>query len=279
MSISYFEGKFVPTSQCRLPITDLVIQRGVGVFDSIRLYDRRAFALDEHMKRLEDGARLAGIACDGVIETLTAAVRAGALRDDCPDDGNCIAKVYITGGDTNDHGKFPEPRAFVIFESGPPTDKEEYQRGIALQPTTEGRPYPLVKSINYLVGLMQTAGMDDVAECLYCPDGEITETLRSSFFLCKDGKILTAPVGRVLGGVTRNIVVELARDNGFKVEERCPLVSELNTADEAFITGTWKEVMPVVRIGEYKIARGKPGPVSAHLHKLFRSSMNRWLDK
>ncbi len=70
MSISYFEGQFVPTSQCRLPITDLVIQRGVGVFDSIRLYDRRAFALNEHMKRLEDSARIAGIACDGIVETL-----------------------------------------------------------------------------------------------------------------------------------------------------------------------------------------------------------------
>jgi branched-chain amino acid aminotransferase len=279
MSIAFFEGKFVPTSECRLPITDLVIQRGVGVFDSIRLYDRRAFAISEHMKRLEDSARLSGIDCGGVVETLTDAVRKGALRDDCPDGGDCIAKPYITGGDINDHGRFPEPRAFVIFESGPPIQKEEYRSGIALQPTDEGRPYPLVKSINYLVGLMQTVGMNNVAECLYCPDGEITETLRSSFFICTEGKIVTAPVGRVLGGVTRNIILELARENGFNVEERCPLLSELSTADEAFITSSWKEVMPVTRVGEQRIGNGKPGPATAHLQKLFRSSMDRWLDK
>lgn len=279
MSISFFEGQFIPTSDFKLPITDLVIQRGIGVFDSIRLYGGKAFALDEHMRRLEDGARLAGIVCDGIAEVLKTAVREGAKRDDCPEGGDCIAKPYITGGDVNEHGKFPHPRAFVIFEAGMPIDKDEYKRGIALQPTTEGRPYPLVKSINYLVGIMQTAGMDDVLECLYCPDGEITETLRSSFFMCKNGKIITAPVGRVLGGVTRNIVLGLARENGFVVEERCPLLSELDSADEAFITSSWKEVMPVVRVGDQKIGRGIPGPVAAHLQRLFRSSMDRWLDK
>lgn len=279
MSISFFEGQFLPTSEFKLPITDLVIQRGVGVFDSIRLYEGMAFALDAHMQRLEESARLAGIACDGIADTLKAAVREGAKRADCPNGGDGIAKPYITGGDVNDNGKFPRPRSFVIFEAGVPIDKEEYKKGVALQPTAEGRAYPLVKSINYLVGLMQTAGMNDILECLYCPDGEITETLRSSFFMCMDGKIITAPVGRVLGGVTRNIVIELARENGFEVEERCPRVSELDTADEAFVTSSWKEVMPVVRIGDKKIAKGHPGPVAAHLQKLFRSSMDRWLDK
>jgi branched-chain amino acid aminotransferase len=281
MSICYINGAWEPAAKCSLPVTDLVIQRGVGVFDSLRIYNRRAMAMAEHMKRLEESARMAGInVSDGkIMADIENAVRAGAKRPDCPESGNCLAKTYITGGDDNEHDTFPHPRHFVIFEGGPAISPEEYKTGVALEPTAERRPYPLVKSINYLFGMMQSAERDDVLECLYCPDGCVTETLRSSFFICKDGKIITAPLGKVLGGVTRNIVIELARGDGFTVEERCPGVSELATCDEAFLTSSWKEVMPVVRVGKTVIANGKPGPVAAHLQKLFRANFEKWLDK
>ena len=281
MSICYIDGEWRPTHKCTLPVTDLVIQRGVGVFDSIRYYERKAMALAAHMKRIEESARTAGIDIeDGtVISGLTRAVRDGGNHPDCPNNGDCLAKLYITGGDENKHGLFPRPRHFVILEEGPPILPDEYKTGVALHPTAEGRPYPLVKSINYLFGLMQGAGRDDVLECLYCPDGHVTETLRSSFFIYRDGKIITAPLGEVLGGVTRNIVIELARGNGFTVEERCPEVPELRDCDEAFITSSWKEVMPVVRVGETLISDGKPGPVAARLQKIFRENFRKWLDK
>ncbi|MDR2779587.1 MAG: aminotransferase class IV [Synergistaceae bacterium] len=281
MSICYINGEYLPTEKCSLPVTDLVIQRGVGVFDSIRIYGGKALAITAHIERLGESARIAGINVkDGeIIRDITRAVREGALRADCPDGGDCIAKAYITGGDLVTRGTFPNPRHFVIFESGPKVKPEEYQNGAALQPTAEGRPYPLVKSINYLVGLMQEAGREDVLECLYCPGGKIMETLKSSFFICRDGRIITAPIGSVLGGVTRNIVLELAREDGFKIEERCPDISELKLADEAFLTSSWKEVLPVVRVGDTKIAGGKPGPVAAHLQKLYRANLDRWLDK
>ena len=165
------------------------------------------------------------------------------------------------------------------MENAPEISPEEYKTGVALQPTTERRPYPLVKSINYLFGMIQGAGRDDILECLYCPDGYVTETLRSSFFICREGKIITAPLGQVLGGVTRNIVIELARENGFTVDERCPEVSELSVCDEAFLTSSGKEVLPVVRVGETQIASGKPGPATMHLQKLFRENFRKWLDE
>jgi branched-chain amino acid aminotransferase len=278
MSICFFEGEFHLTSECRLPVTDLAIQRGVGVFDSIRIYRKRAFALDLHMDRLRESALTAGIAADGIIDRIRETVRTGSRRDDCPDGGDCICKTYITGGDVNDYGRFPNPRHFVIFESGPEIVEEEYASGVSLHPTAEGRPFPKVKSINYLVGLMEAAERQDVMECLYCPGGKITETLRSSFFICRDGRIVTAPVGEVLGGVTRNITLELAREAGIAVEERCPDVSELSAADEAFLTSSWKEVMPVVRVGDTVIGDGRPGPMAKKLQEMFRSSLERWLD-
>jgi len=280
MSICYINGEWRSTRECTLPVTDLAIQRGVGVFDTIRYYDGRAMALAAHMKRLEDGARIAGINVeDGkVISDLMRAVREGGRHPDCPENGNCIAKLYITGGDVDERGLFPSPRHFVILEKYLFPSPDEYKKGIALQPTTERRPYPLVKSINYLFGIMQQAGRDDIMECLYCPDGYVTEALKNSFFICRDGKIITAPLGQVLGGVTRGIIIELARENGFTVEERSIEVSELSVCDEAFITGSGKEVMPVVRVGETLIAGGKPGPVAASLRKLFRENFQKWLD-
>jgi branched-chain amino acid aminotransferase len=279
MSICFIDGGWRPAAECALPVTDLAIQRGIGVFDSIRVYSRRAFALDEHMKRLRDSAFAIGIECGDIINRMYGIVRDGAGRADCPGGGDCTARVYITGGDVNDRGRFPNPRHFAIFDEFHPMSREEYERGVALHPTPEGRPYPLVKTINYLVGLVQCAGMDDVLECLYCPGGEVTETLRSSFFIYRKGRLVTAPLGRVLGGVTRNIIVELARSAGIEVDERCPSVGELGDADEAFLTGSSKEVVSVVKIGGTLIGDGRPGPIASRLRNLFRDSMERWLDR
>jgi branched-chain amino acid aminotransferase len=259
-------------------VTDLVIQRGVGVFDSIRIYNRRALALDHHLDRLRGSAICAGIRLDGIIDKIRDAVRTGVQRNDCPDGGDCLAKTYITGGDVNEHGRFPNPRYFVIFESGPAIIEDEYTSGVWLHPTSEGRPFPKIKSVNYLVGLMEAAERHDVMECLYCPGGKITETLRSSFFISKDGRLVTAPVGAVLGGITRNIVLELAGEAGLEVDERCPDISELDYADEAFLTSSWKEIMPVVKVGDISIGDGHPGPIAKKLLKMFRSSLDRWLD-
>jgi branched-chain amino acid aminotransferase len=127
--------------------------------------------------------------------------------------------------------------------------------------------------------MIEHAGRDDMEECLYCPEGEVTETLRSSFFMSRGGRLITAPEGRVLGGVTRNIIIQLARENGIEVEERCPGIEELKFADEAFLTGSGKEVLPVVKIGDTTIGGGRPGPMAARLRKLYRDALERWLDK
>jgi branched-chain amino acid aminotransferase len=282
MSICYIDGAFRPTGEASLPLTDLAIQRGVGVFDSMKIMKKKVLAITAHMKRLEESAICAGMKIEGtgIIEDITRVLREGACRDDCPGDGDsAMAKAYITGGDAIERGFFTDPRYFVIFEEVSSMFSEGLNKGVALQPTSERRPYPAVKSINYLFGLMQAAGLDDVFECLYCPDGYATETLRSSFFICREGRIATAPGGTVLNGVTRNIVIELAKADGFTVEERLPKTSEFAAADEAFITNSLCGVLPVIRIGDTIMADGKPGPVSTRLIELYDANIERWLDK
>ena len=85
-------------------------------------------------------------------------------------------------------------------------------------------------------------------------------------------------MSRVLKGTTRDIILQLAREKGMKVEERTPLLSELKGAEEAFITGSVKEVVPVVQIGGQIIGDGRPGPVTRMLHHTFLEEIIRWLE-
>lgn len=278
MSICFYQGEYMPLDECRLPVTDLIIQRGVGVFESIRTYGGKTFAMHQHIERLSESAKLCGIKAENIIEALPEIIRNRTSSADAPRD-EMLIKPFITGGKINQCGVFPEPDFFVIFDELHTTDPGAVQNGIELRPNFIERPLPKIKTTGYVTGLIPLRGNENVFETLYCPNGEITESMASNFFLCVNGALVTAPLSRVLSGVTRDIILTLAAENGFKIEERCPLVSELATAEEAFITGSLKEVLPVVKVGSQTIGDGKPGAATRHLHKLFLENIDRWIDK
>ncbi|WP_418446491.1 aminotransferase class IV [Cloacibacillus evryensis] len=221
MTLCYMNGKYAPISECHLPVTDMAIQRGAAVFEAIRIYDGKLFGMEMHLERFARSAEGAGIAAGNILPRLPEIFKAGVKMEGCPAEG--LVRPYITGGDINNKGSFPEPRFFVLFGGINKTPEEERRRGAVLEPNRMERPFPLCKSINYLLALIPLGGGDKVNhESLYMPAGEITEAMTNNFFLCKDGKIITAPAGRVLDGVTRSVVLALARENGFTIEERCP---------------------------------------------------------
>lgn len=278
MSICFYKGEYMPLDECRLPVTDLIIQRGVGVFESIRTYGGKTFAMHQHIERLSESAKLCGIKAESIIEALPEIIRNRTSSADAPRD-EMLIKPFITGGKINQCGVFPEPDFFVVFDELHAAAPGAVKNGIELRPNFIERPLPKIKTTGYVTGLIPLRGNENVFETLYCPNGEITESMASNFFLCVNGTLVTAPLNRVLSGVTRDIILTLAAENGFKIEERCPLVSELATAEEAFITGSLKEVLPVVKVGSQTIGDGKPGPASRHLHKLFLENIDRWIDE
>lgn len=269
----------MPIAECKIPVTDTALQRGVGCFESIRVYNGRPCALSSHLERLKGSAEGIGIDLSYIKEDIEKVIREGLARDDCPKDA--LAKPFITGGDINNKGHFPNPRFFVIFDEVHHTSDDAFEKGVALIPNKMDRPNPVVKSLDYLPAIMALAKADpnEYTESLYItPAGEITESMTGNFFLCVGGKVLTAPIGRVLKGVTRTTILTLARENGIEIEERCPMEEELKTATEAFITGSVKEVLPVVKIGDTIIGDGKPGPVAKRLGKLYRENIHRWFE-
>ena len=274
MSLCYIDGTFLPLEKASLPVSDYIILRGVGVFESICTFHRRPLMLTPHLERLVRSAGSASIALPLPVDDIKDLIREGIakMKEDC------LVRPYITGGDIFHEGGFPASRLFILFEKVRKPAPEVYDKGVLLLPVDGGRHIPGVKSVDYMFSYTGHGKRHDAYEILYCPDGEITEAAHSTFFLYKGGTLVTAPLSRVLKGTTRDIILQLAREKGMKVEERCPLLSELPEADEAFITGSVKEVVPVVRIGDQAVGSGEPGPVTRMLHHTFLEEIIRWLE-
>jgi branched-chain amino acid aminotransferase len=267
-------GTFLPKEKATLPVSDYIILRGVGVFESICTFRKRPLMLTPHLERLVRSAETASVTIPLPIEDIKEVIREGISRMQ----EDCLIRPYITGGDVFIDGSFPASRLFILFEKVQKPSPDVYANGVLLLPVDGGRHIPGVKSIDYMFSYSGYGKRRDAYEILYCPEGEITEAAHSTFFLYTGGKLVTAPLSRVLKGTTRDIILQLAAEKGMKIEERCPLLSELPSAEEAFITGSVKEVVPVVRIGEQVIGDGKPGAVTKMLHHTLLEEIVRWLE-
>ncbi|MBQ3626305.1 MAG: aminotransferase class IV family protein [Synergistaceae bacterium] len=274
MLLCYINGQFVSQESAKLPVTDLIIQRGVGVFEVIATYNSRPLLLTPHLERLKASADSAKIKFNLDLNNLKNIIREGIKRAG----GEVRVKVYLTGGDSFDEltGEFINPRLFILFEQLEVPSQEQYEKGVTLEPVAYGRKDPTVKSVDYRSSYM--ISQPDAYEVLYCPDGEITETGHSSFFLVVNNKLVTAPLSRVLKGTTRQAILEIAKREGIIIEERCPLWSELAEAGEAFITGSSKKVVPVVKVGNIKIGDGKPGALTRRIYDLYIKHIENWLE-
>lgn len=274
MSLCYMNGSFLPLAEAALPVSDHIILRGVGVFESICTFRKRPLMLTPHLTRLGRSAEKASIALPLPLDEIKTIVREGIARMDV----ECLVRPYITGGDIFREGSFPASRLFILFEKVVKPAPEVYNRGVMLYPVDQGRSIPGVKSVDYMFSYSGRSHQKDAYEILYAPEGEITEAAHSTFFLIVDGKLVTAPLSRVLKGTTREIILQLAREKGMDVEERSPLLSEIPSSSEAFITGSVKEIIPVVKIGDIAVGDGKPGPVTRSLHQTFLEEIVRWLE-
>ncbi len=273
MLLCFVDGKFVKGSEAFLPMSDLIIQRGVGVFEAFASFGGKCLMLTPHMERFVASAKSSGIANIPDIEYMKSVVREGIAKI-----GRDVRiRTFLTGGDEFDteQGCFPEPRFFVIFDDVGLISEAAKKRGVMLEPVSFGRDNPEVKSVDYRATYKMPK---DAYDILYCPNGEITECGHSNFFLINGQRIITAPLSRVLKGTTRAAVIELAKQEGYTLEERCPMWSELTGASEAFITGSMKLIVPAVKIGGITIGDGKPGKVTQTLSELYVKYMEKWLE-
>lgn len=249
-------------------MNDVAVLRGYSVFESLRTYDRRPFHLDEHLDRLYHSAELIEMVIpwprERIIDVIREIIARNAYR-------HAAIRLLVTGGESED-GILPSgsPKLIVMITPLGERDMERFARGYKLITSSLQRISPEAKTTNYIAAVraLKEATLRGADDALFVNEqGHVLEATRSNFFIFL-GDTLVTPQEGVLIGITRNVVLDLARGS-FVIEERPILMTELLAANEAFVTSSSREITPVVRIDERVIGDGKPGPRTYELERRF----------
>ena len=270
----YHDGKIVPTEKATLPVTDLAVLRGYGVFDFLKTVNGKPFLWKEHWKRLQRSAKLLGLK----IPLPEKAVREVIDRLLAKNDGqDCNIRLLLTGGVARNGLLVDEPRLYVLSEPIQKLPRKVFEKGAKVIRCSHERIVPEAKTTDYLaaVRLQKERIRAGAVEILYVVNGRVLECSTSNFFLVKNERLITAR-NAVLLGTRRNLVLDLAKKAGIEIEERDVAEAELASAEEAFLTATNKNIVPVVHVDDLEIGHGKPGAVTRRLMTLFADYMARY---
>lgn len=264
----YIDGTWTHPDQAAISINDIAVLRGYSAFEALRTYDRRPFHLEEHLERLSRSAQVIDLDLPCTREEIADVVREIIARNPYQ---HAAVRMLVTGGESED-GVMAVGRPKLIVMIGPlgERDMQRFARGYTLLTSRLQREVPEAKTSNYTAAVralkeVARRGADDAL--FVNEQGHVQEGTRSNFFIFR-GDTLVTPREEVLIGITRNIVLDLARGR-FPIEERPILLAELAQADEAFLTSSSKEITPVVRIDEQVIGSGRPGPRTTELEQRF----------
>jgi branched-chain amino acid aminotransferase len=278
--IFYVNGRYTPAQDAMISATDLAVMRGYGIFESLRTYGSIPFRLDEHLERLEKSAEAVGLhllwtktfLSEVVLETLT--------RNAYPESR---IRLVVTGGESdNDFTPKGKPGLIVMASPLRPFPSHYYQKGVKVATADVERYLPLAKTIDYIAGVMMLKDAQsvdpDIFEVLFINrHGLVTEGITSNVFAFFDD-ILATPEQGILLGVTRQVVLELAKPF-FKIETRDIQVNELRHATEIFITASVKEIMPVRALDGQVVGEGGPGANTKRLMIVFHQMAQDFIEK
>jgi len=267
MKTFYIDGEFVPENKAFIPVDDLAVLRGFGVCDLMRTYNGKPYFLNEHIKRLENSAKEIGLelpwSCDDMVKIVLETLKKNKTINEAN------IRIVITGGSSPDfitpHGN---PRLLVLVTQIPKLPASWYEKGVKVITLPIERDIPGAKSISYIRATMalKKAKKENAVEALYVDrHGFVRECATSNFFAFINDLLVT-PDRDVLKGITRQVVLDISKDL-FDIELRQLPLDEVLKADEVFITGTNKGVVPVVRIDDTMIHGGIPGKNTARVIK------------
>jgi D-alanine transaminase len=272
--IAYFNGTFLPRADVRISPDDRGFLFADGIYEVLRAYGGRLFALEPHLQRLADGLSALGIvAVDaGAVGEIAQELlrRNGRTADDA------LVYVQITRGAAPRTHAFPDPPPppTVYASVTPFTPKADPARGVSVITVPDLRWTRCdIKSVALLPNCLaaQRAREAGAMEAVFVRDGVAIEGTATSFFGVIDGEVRTAPRSNyILPSVTRAMTLALCAEHGIPHSETPIRHEDLAAADELFLASTTVEVMPIVRVDGRPVSGGVPGPIAARLLHLFR---------
>ena len=274
----WLDDKLVDETDARISVFDHGLLYGDGVFEGIRVYNRRIFELEAHIKRLYESAKAIRLVMpmskDKLIATVEKTTEANGVID------GYIRLVVTRGVGTLGLNPFicEGGRLFIIADNIQLYPEELYEKGMKVISATTVRNHPLalppqVKSLNYLNSILaKIEALDnDVPEAImYNHEGYVAEATADNVFIVRNACVYTPPVeAGALEGITRGVVIKLAKEENLEVVEKNLTRCDLYICDEFFLTGTAAEVIGIVNIDGRIIGDGKPGPITSLLRKKF----------
>lgn len=269
----YLNGKFVRQEEARLSVLDPGFLYGQGLFETMRAYNGEVFRLDSHIQRLLNSLAIIGI--DALIEpdSLKEAAKRCLKENDLKD---AYVRLTLWQGEDN------KVKVMAMAKPYRFPGKEEYQKGFKAMLSSfrqnESSLLCRVKSANYLHLLLayQEARKNNFDEALFLnTKGFLAEASRGNIFLVKDNCLLTPELDcGCLPGITRDTVLALAAREKIKAIEARLTLEDLERAQEAFLTNSLIEVMPLVSLDAKPVNNGRPGEITQRILKRYRSAMN-----
>lgn len=287
----YVNGRITPPEEAVVPVLDHGFLYGEGVYEVCRTYRGDVFLFDRHMRRLRRSADLIALPVPFTDEDVAAWIAATQAAAGLGRPGSTGQEAYLrilltrgVGDLSYDPAVCLRPSVVIIAKPHVPPSGEVYARGVrvALVPIARNHPSalnPLIKSNNLLNNAlaMQHAIRQGAFEAVMRNlDGEIAECSQSNLFVVRGGTLATPPVAAgLLPGITREFVMELAHGLGVPCVEAAVRDADLLGADEAFLTSTTREVVPIVAVDHAQIGAGVPGPITRALVEAFGRHVER----
>lgn len=275
----FINGEILPREKALIPVYDLGLLRGFGIFDFFKVWDGVALFAEDHIERLQHSLRVIDLNVNAGEQQwldwfyqmikINEADRAGF-------------RVVVTGGYSEDGFTIPEQKnIFLMLHHLPPNDPKQYEQGVSLLTNSYQRDIPSAKTTIYIQSMhfQPQLKKEGAFEVLYHWKGEITECSRCNiFFIDREGVIHT-PGNGMLKGITRKQVLAIAQENNMPLVERDVFLDEIPDMTGAFLTATTKGVLPVVQIDGQKIGDGTVHPLAKKLQKLYQDRVDAYLVK
>ena len=278
--VVYMNGELVPEEDAKVTVYDHGFLYGDGAFEGIRVYSGKVFKLHEHLTRLYHSAHAMMISLPITQEEMEQAVMT-TLRANGITDGYVRITITRGVGLGLDPRVCKTPTVIIVTDKLALYPKEMYEEGLQMVTVSTRIPpaqalEPRIKSLGkYVVNIQAKIEANRVGAgegLMLNTEGYVAEGTGDNIFLVKGEKLVTPPpyVG-ILEGITRNIIIELARGMGIPTEEHLFTLFDVYVADECFLTGTAAEVIPVVSVDGRIIGTGRPGQMTNRLTQAFRT--------
>jgi len=272
--MAFLNGDILPIAEAKVSVNDRGFLFGDGVYEVMRTYAGRIWALEPHLERLARSMRCIDLKGPALGE-MRSRIEETYRRSELPD-----AQIYLeltrgVGPRTHAFPAAAQPTFLITVRGAKGPTQEERERGARIITVPDTRWARCdIKSVNLLPNVLakqQAKSAGALEAVFFRPDDQVTEGSSTSLFAVKAGRLLTREEGpQILSGITRRIVLDLARELNVAADEGPLSLKELLQADEVFLTGTTTEIMPVVTVNDRTIGTGVPGPVARTLYNAFR---------